>query len=91
MRLHRCLDDALGELREAFVKAPRVDTRALDQVDDLFEDTCGIAPAPDRIESLHDLAPPFCGVGLDVCRAKRLRVVVRRRDLDLSVREAMPV
>ena len=85
--LHRGLDHAGRQREEALVEPAFEDGDALDEVDDLLELPERVAPAVRQ--RLDDLAAPLGGIGLDTVRAERVRVTLRRRNLDPSGGEAV--
>ena len=88
--LHRRHDHPLRELQEPLVEAALEHDRLLDEVDDLGELAAGIAPAPHHVEPFDDLAAPLVGYRLDVRSAQLIGVGGSARDLDRTVREAVP-
>ena len=89
MALHGGDDHALGQAQEPLVELRLEDDRPLDHVHDLLELPERVLPVAERSELLHDAAAALGCVGLDFRRPQRVRVLLRGRDLDLAVREAV--
>ena len=91
VRLHRGRDDALGELQEPLVEAALEHGRPFVQVDDLAEHARVRVVEAERGEPVADRLLAHRLVGLDPGAAQRLRVRVRRGDLDLAGGEPVAV
>ena len=83
--LHRRLDDSARQLEEPLLKSPLENDRPFDQVHDLVQNACRIAPS--FRERVDDLLPSRRRVGLDLDAAQLLRVLLRRRDRHRAARE----